>query len=112
MFAMNIVFIIIFTFEALVKISSMGWMAYWADSWNKFDFFIVCLSLFGKWGLHRSLWLVHTRSINIALIFTCASLCMPLLLLQVSASLPVSARMWCACSVLDACCGWSAEPRR
>ena len=38
---MDLVFIIIFTIEAVLKITGYGWYVYFASTWNKFDFFIV-----------------------------------------------------------------------
>lgn len=45
----DLVFTLIFTFEATTKIIAMGFVlhkrAYLQDSWNCLDFFIVCISL-------------------------------------------------------------------
>ena len=38
-------FIIIFLIEAIVKISHYGWKGYWSENWNRFDFFIVLVSM-------------------------------------------------------------------
>lgn len=35
----------LFVFEMFIKISHFGWKAYIADSWNKFDFILVIISL-------------------------------------------------------------------
>jgi voltage-gated sodium channel len=37
--------VVFFLFEAILKIRRDGWSAYWANSWNKFDFTVVVLSL-------------------------------------------------------------------
>ncbi len=39
----NYIFLVIFSLEAVLKISCMG-TDYFSDSWNFFDFFIVCLT--------------------------------------------------------------------
>ena len=41
----NIIFTLIFLFEAIVKLIAFG-KTYFNNSWNKFDFFVVCASLF------------------------------------------------------------------
>ena len=41
----NLVFVVFFTIEMIVKITAYGWNYYWYVSWNKFDFVIVILSL-------------------------------------------------------------------
>ena len=38
-------FVVIFLIEAIVKISHLGWKGYWDSNWNRFDFFIVLVSL-------------------------------------------------------------------
>ena len=38
-------FTLIFLFEAMVKISRMGWKAYWREGWNKFDFIVLIVAL-------------------------------------------------------------------
>jgi voltage-gated sodium channel len=40
----NYVFMAIFTFEAIFKLIAMG-TTYFKDSWNVFDFIVVCGSL-------------------------------------------------------------------
>ncbi len=40
----NLIFVIIFSFEAAMKIIALTWKVYWKDSWNKFDFILVILS--------------------------------------------------------------------
>lgn len=39
------VFVIIFTFEMILKIVAYGFKYYWHVNWNKFDFIIVWMSL-------------------------------------------------------------------
>ena len=41
----NFFFVFIFTLEAILKITGLGFQFYWRDDWNKFDFIIVILSL-------------------------------------------------------------------
>ena len=42
---LNIIFTMVFTFEAFMKI--VGWRRdYWRESWNRFDFVIVVVSIF------------------------------------------------------------------
>lgn len=41
----NLVFVIIFSLEMILKITAHGFRYYWHVNWNKFDFFIVLLSL-------------------------------------------------------------------
>ena len=43
----NLIFLIIFCLEAFLKILCMGYN-YFYDDYNKFDFFIVCLTLLSK----------------------------------------------------------------
>ena len=38
-------FVVLFLIEAIVKISHYGWKGYWKEGWNRFDFFIVIVSL-------------------------------------------------------------------
>jgi len=40
----DLLFIIIFTLEAILKITAYKFGVYWKDNWNKFDFIIVLLS--------------------------------------------------------------------
>ena len=44
--AMNFIFTIVFTFEAILKIYAYRRL-YFYDSWNRFDFFIVIFTWFG-----------------------------------------------------------------
>lgn len=41
----NYAFVIIFTFEMIIKITAYGFRYYWHVNWNKFDFIIVIMSL-------------------------------------------------------------------
>lgn len=41
----NLVFVVFFTIEMIVKITAYGRKYYWYVNWNKFDFIIVILSL-------------------------------------------------------------------
>jgi hypothetical protein len=41
----NIVFVSIFAGEALLKLIGLGFKYYFLDTWNRFDFIIVCLSI-------------------------------------------------------------------
>jgi len=41
----NNIFVIVFTFEMILKIIAYGFSYYWHVNWNKFDFIIVILSL-------------------------------------------------------------------
>jgi len=41
---LNYIFLFIFAVEAILKLSCMG-CTYFYDSWNCFDFFIVCLTI-------------------------------------------------------------------
>ena len=47
LYVANLVFLVIFTVEAILKIGAFGWALYWRDDWNKFDFIVVILSLAG-----------------------------------------------------------------
>lgn len=46
-------FTLLFMFEAMVKIHERGFLKYWSDGWNRFDFILVllalpsCINLFG-----------------------------------------------------------------
>lgn len=44
---LNILFVVIFTLEAIVKIVGLRWH-YFTMPWNVFDFIVVVLSLLGK----------------------------------------------------------------
>lgn len=44
---LNILFVVIFTLEAIVKIVGLRWH-YFTMPWNVFDFVVVVLSLLGK----------------------------------------------------------------
>ena len=44
-FWIDYVCVVFFLVEALVKIRRDGWGAYWANTWNKFDFSVVVVSL-------------------------------------------------------------------
>ena len=39
------VFLLLFLFEALIKIHTQGFSRYWSEGWNRFDFIIVLLAL-------------------------------------------------------------------
>lgn len=41
----NLVFVIFFTVEMVIKLTAYGWKYYWYVNWNKFDFIIVMFSL-------------------------------------------------------------------
>jgi hypothetical protein len=41
----NLVFIVIFSFEMIIKITGYGFSYYWHIAWNKFDCIIVIISL-------------------------------------------------------------------
>ena len=43
--AADAVFTLLFLFEAWAKISRMGWRAYWAKGWNRFDFVVLIVAL-------------------------------------------------------------------
>lgn len=38
-------FTLLFLFEAVVKIHARGFLGYWSDGWNKFDFILVLLAM-------------------------------------------------------------------
>eukprot|EP00494_Astrolonche_serrata_P031352 UN31621 len=40
-------FLTIFSMEAFLKITAIGWKAYWREGWNRFDFIIVIVSILG-----------------------------------------------------------------
>lgn len=42
---LDIVFLLVFLIEAIVKIRALGWSDYFASYWNRFDLFIVVFSL-------------------------------------------------------------------
>lgn len=42
---LNLLFTIIFSLEAVIKIVGLGLFTYFYDNWNKFDFFVVSISL-------------------------------------------------------------------
>jgi hypothetical protein len=44
---MNIVFVVVFILEAILKIIGYGWNYYFKFSQNRFDFSLVVVSLFG-----------------------------------------------------------------
>lgn len=39
------IFTLLFLVEAIVKIKTYGWKAYWSDGWNKFDFILVLCAM-------------------------------------------------------------------
>lgn len=39
------IFTLLFIFEAVVKIKTLGWKDYWADGWNRFDFTITVVAI-------------------------------------------------------------------
>ena len=41
----NLFFTVAFVLEAVLKITGYG-LSYFSDSWNRFDFFVVCASVF------------------------------------------------------------------
>jgi len=43
----NTIFTFIFALEAIVKMIGFGWMQYIRDSWNRFDLFVVIVSMVG-----------------------------------------------------------------
>ena len=43
----NVVFVVLFAFEALIKLIGFGVWLYFSDSQNKFDFFLVLVSIIG-----------------------------------------------------------------
>ena len=47
LFIANSVFAGVFLMEALLKLVAFGILGYFKDAWNRFDFFVVCLSVAG-----------------------------------------------------------------
>ena len=47
LFIANSVFAGVFLMEALLKLIAFGILGYFKDAWNRFDFFVVCLSVAG-----------------------------------------------------------------
>ena len=45
LFAFDVIFVIIFGVEALIKICGYRFKRYIIDRWNQFDFFVVCVLL-------------------------------------------------------------------
>ncbi|MCP4899436.1 MAG: ion transporter [bacterium] len=43
-YAIDYVCVAFFLLEAIIKITSNGWLIYWSSGWNKFDFVVVLLS--------------------------------------------------------------------
>lgn len=43
----NQVFVAIFAMECVLKVIAYRWSYFWHVNWNKFDFFIVLISLIG-----------------------------------------------------------------
>jgi len=41
----NMVFTFVFIFECVAKLIGLGFQGYWFSGWNKFDFFVVMMSL-------------------------------------------------------------------
>lgn len=41
----DVLFTLIFVFEAVVKISVLGWRGYWHAAWNRFDFIVLLIAL-------------------------------------------------------------------
>jgi len=39
------IFTLLFIFEAVVKIKTLGWKNYWADGWNRFNFIITVVAI-------------------------------------------------------------------
>lgn len=43
--ALDDVFTVLFTIEAIIKIKSMTWKGYWNDGWNRFDLIVLLFAL-------------------------------------------------------------------
>ena len=41
----NYAFTAVFVVEAVVKVTGLGWRNYWRNGWNKFDFFLIVMSI-------------------------------------------------------------------
>lgn len=53
-------FTVVFLFEAIAKISEHGWIAYWKQGWNKFDFVVLLIALPSL----ASIFVDHTMATN------------------------------------------------
>ena len=62
----NIVFVSIYSLEAALKIFAFGIRYYWLDSWNKFDFIIVIISIISLDQMLFSFNLTALRIIRVA----------------------------------------------
>ena len=62
----NLVFVIIFTIEAILKLIGQGPTYYFYIDWNKFDFAVVILSLVSLGGDNSSFNLTALRIIRVA----------------------------------------------
>eukprot|EP01060_Flectonema_neradi_P018380 TRINITY_DN251_c8_g1_i2.p1 TRINITY_DN251_c8_g1~~TRINITY_DN251_c8_g1_i2.p1 ORF type:complete len:1907 (+),score=283.84 TRINITY_DN251_c8_g1_i2:95-5815(+) len=47
LFTANIIFVILFILEALIRITALGYVGYFRDPWNRFDFFCIAMSVAG-----------------------------------------------------------------
>ena len=62
----NLVFVAIFTFEAVLKLLGLGIRYYFYIDWNKFDFFIVIVSLVSETPFLGEINLTAFRIIRVA----------------------------------------------
>jgi hypothetical protein len=44
---LGIAFTVVFAVEAVIKITGLGWTIYWRENWNRFDLFVVVISIVG-----------------------------------------------------------------
>lgn len=58
-------FTLLFLTEAIVKITTGGWKAYWQNSWNRFDFVVVVIALPSL----ASPFIAHSMATNAVLAF-------------------------------------------
>jgi hypothetical protein len=64
----NIIFIVIFTGEAVCKLMAMGVRAYFHEPWNRFDFVVVVMSLAGL-GINAGVGANVVRVFRVARVF-------------------------------------------
>uniref|UniRef100_A0A6G1S7J6 Two pore calcium channel protein 1 n=1 Tax=Aceria tosichella TaxID=561515 RepID=A0A6G1S7J6_9ACAR len=65
----TIVFIGIFTFETIIRVLALGWTEYWHLRWNRFDLFVLVISIVGSVngavGGHPFGWVLVLRTIRL-----------------------------------------------
>lgn len=69
----TLIFVVIFTFELVLRLVSAGLKDYWKNRWNRFDLLVVSISIFGliagRYKIYPFGWVVVLRVLRLTRLF-------------------------------------------